>query len=75
MPLGRDWPGTPPNSLTLTNPLIVLVLYELDDDLLLRLNLEHLQHQAKELGGLLVPAKSASQVCEHHRLVHKRFGR
>lgn len=55
--------------------LIIFVLYELDDDLLLRLYLQHLEHQAQKLGGLLVTAESAPEVRQHHRLVDERLRR
>lgn len=49
--------------------LVVVVFDELDDNLLLRLNLQHLQDETQELGGLLVASKRAAQVCKRHRLI------
>mmetsp|Transcript_13663 Transcript_13663/g.39810 ORF Transcript_13663/g.39810 Transcript_13663/m.39810 type:complete len:259 (-) Transcript_13663:117-893(-) len=55
--------------------LVVLVFDKLDDDFLLRLQLEHLQHEAQELGGLDVAAVRAPNVLEAHSTVHKGFRR
>lgn len=57
------------------NALVVLVLNELDDDFLLRLNLQHLQHEAQKLRRLLISPVSAPQVSQHHGLVHKSLRR
>lgn len=49
--------------------LVVLVLDELDDDVLLGLDLEHLHDEAHEGGGLAVAAEGAAEVVELHGLV------
>lgn len=49
--------------------LVVLVLDKLDDDVLLGLDLEHLQDETHERGWLPVPAVGASEVVELHSLV------
>ena len=55
--------------------LVVLVLYELDDDLLLGLQLQQLEQEAHEVGRLALAAICATNVVELDRLVHKRLGR
>ena len=54
---------------------VVLVLDELDDDLLLWLQLQQLEHQAHEVSGLPLSAVGAPHVGQGHRLVHQGLGR
>lgn len=51
--------------------LVVWVLDEFYDDVLARLNLEHLEDQAEERGRLDVPTKDSTHVIEVHCLVHQ----
>ena len=53
--------------------LEVLVLDELDDDVLLGLDLEHLEHEAEEWGRLYVTAKHATDELKLHRLNEKKY--
>lgn len=55
--------------------LEVLVFYELHDDVLFGLDLQHLQRQAQERRGLNVPAIDAPHVLQLHGLVHHQLGR
>ena len=54
--------------------LEVLVLDELDDDVFLRLYLQHLQDQAQERGRLDVAGVGAADVAKLHGLVHEQLG-
>jgi hypothetical protein len=54
--------------------LVVLVLDELDDDVLVGLDLEHLEDEAEEGGGLARAAEGAAEVVELHGLVDERLG-
>ena len=56
------------------NALVVLVLNELLDDLVLWLNLEHLEDQAEELRRAPIAAVRASHALEVDRLVDDRLG-
>lgn len=55
--------------------LEVLVFYELHDDVLFGLDLQHLQRQAQEGRRLNVPAINAPHVLQLHGLVHHQLGR
>lgn len=57
-----------------TGLLEVLVFDELHDDVLLGLDLQHLQRQAQEWRGLDVPAVDAPHVLQLHGLVHHQLG-
>lgn len=56
------------------NVLEVLVFDELHDDVLLGLDLQHLQRQAQERRRLNVPAVDAPHVFELHGFVHHQLG-
>lgn len=55
--------------------LEVLIFYELHNDVLLGLDLQHLQRQAQERRGLDIPAVDAPHVLQLHGLVHHQLGR
>ena len=55
--------------------LVIIVLDELHDDLFLRLDLQHLQHKAKERSGLSVTAEGSADVVELHGFVDERLRR
>ena len=57
-----------------SSSLIVFVLDELYHDLLLRLDLQHLQREAHEGSGFAVPSERAAKVIQLHGLIHQRFG-
>lgn len=57
-----------------TDILVILVLDELDDDVLVGLDLEHLEGEAEEGGGLAVAAVGAAGVVELHGLVDEGLG-
>lgn len=57
-----------------TNLLEVLVFYELHNDVLFGLDLQHLQRQAQEGRRLNVPAINAPHVLQLHGLVHHQLG-
>lgn len=52
-----------------TNILVILVLDELDYDVLVWLDLQHLEREAEERGGLAVAAVGSAGVVELHGLV------
>ena len=54
--------------------LELLVLYVLDDDLLVGLDLKHLQHQAQEVGGLALAAMRAAHAPQLDGLLDERLG-
>ncbi len=54
--------------------LEVLVLDELDYDVLLRLDLEHLEDEAEEGRGLDVPSEHATNELQLHGLVYRCAG-
>jgi hypothetical protein len=54
--------------------LELLVLDELDDDVLVGLDLQHLQDQAEELGRLAHAAERAAHAAQLHGLVDDRLG-
>lgn len=54
--------------------LEVLVLDELHDDVLLRLDLQHLQGEAEERRGLDIASKHSAHILELHGLVHHQLG-
>lgn len=54
--------------------LVVVVLDELDDDVLLGLDLEHLHDEAHKGGRLAVAAEGAAYVVELHGLVDEGLG-
>lgn len=56
------------------NILVILVLDELDDDVLVGLDLQHLEREAEERGGLAVAAVGPAGVVELHSLVDQRLG-
>ena len=56
-----------------SNVLVISVLDELEDDFLLRLNLQHLQEQAEKLGRPAVAAVRAPNVLEIHRFIEDRL--
>jgi len=58
-----------------TNILELLVLDELHHDVLLRLDLQHLQRETEELGGLDVATVDAADETQLHGLVHQQFRR
>lgn len=51
------------------NILVLLVLNQLKNDLLLRLNLEHFEHEAEELGRASIATIRSTYVLELHRFV------
>lgn len=57
-----------------SNTLEVLVLDELHDDVLLGLDLEHLQRQTEERRWLDVSAVNSPDKLQLHRLVHHKLG-
>lgn len=56
-----------------TNILVILVLDELDYDVLVWLDLQHLEREAEERGGLAVAAVGSAGVVELHSLVDQRL--
>lgn len=53
--------------------LVILVFDELDNDFLLRLNLEHLHDEAHEGSGFPVAAVGAAEMVELHGFVDQGF--
>lgn len=53
--------------------LVILVLDELDYDVLVWLDLQHLEREAEERGGLAVAAVGSAGVVELHGLVDQRL--
>lgn len=54
--------------------LVVGVLDEFYDDVLGRLDLQHLEDEANEGGGLDVAAIVTTYVIQHHSTVHQQLG-
>ena len=57
-----------------SNILEILVLDELHDDVLLGLDLQHLQREAEEGGGFDVPSVNPPDELQLHGLVHHQLG-
>jgi hypothetical protein len=57
-----------------SDALVVLVANELDDDVLLRLDLQHLQDETDEVRGLVVGATHAADMVQLDGAINKRLG-
>ena len=68
------WEGLGTRLLISNYSLVVGVPDELDDDVLIWLNLQHLQNQADEGCGLDVGPVDPAHVVQVHRSVHQQLG-
>lgn len=55
------------------NSLEILIFDELDDDVFLRLNLQHLQREAEEGSGLDVSAINSTDILQLHGFVNNQL--